>query len=67
LLSAPVRRLFGCFLNDYDARGIHRVQFSPKMFSYGRNKFAEKIPNNLGFAGFRLAFSLLYQEIGQRK
>lgn len=45
-------------INVYDAQGIHKVEFSPKMFSYGRNKFADKIPNDLGFAGFRLAFPL---------
>jgi glucan biosynthesis protein len=28
------------------------------MFSYGKNKFADKIPDNLGFAGFRLAYPL---------
>lgn len=46
------------YINVYDAQGIHKVQFSPKMFSHGRNKFADKVPNNLGFAGFRIAFPL---------
>lgn len=45
-------------INVYDAQGIHKVPFSPKMFSYGRNKFADKVPNDLGFAGFRIAFPL---------
>jgi glucans biosynthesis protein len=45
-------------INVYDAQGIHKVQFSPSMFSYGRNKFADKVPNDLGFAGFRIAFPL---------
>jgi glucan biosynthesis protein len=36
-----------------------QMQFSPKMFSYGRNKFAEKIPNNLGFAQFSFGFSIV--------
>ena len=45
-------------INVYDADGIHKVQFSPKMFSYGRNKFADKVPKDLGFAGFRIAFPL---------
>jgi glucans biosynthesis protein len=34
------------------------VPFSPKLFTYGRNTFAEKIPADLGFAGFRVAYPL---------
>jgi glucans biosynthesis protein len=30
------------------------VPFSPSMFDYGRNDFASKVPQNLGFAGFRV-------------
>jgi periplasmic glucans biosynthesis protein len=45
-------------INTLDAQGIHKVDFSPKLFSYGRNKFADKIPADLGFAGFRLAYPL---------
>jgi len=43
-------------LNVLDATGIHNVAFSPKLFNYGSNKFADKIPADLGFAGFRLAY-----------
>jgi glucans biosynthesis protein len=43
-------------INTLDAQGIHKVPFSPKLFAYGKNKFAEKIPADLGFAGFRLAY-----------
>jgi glucans biosynthesis protein len=45
-------------INSYDAQGIHKVAFSPKLFTYGRNKIAEKMPGDLGFAGFRLAYPL---------
>jgi glucans biosynthesis protein len=45
-------------INTYDAQGIRKVTFSPKLFTYGRNKFAEKMPADLGFAGFRLAYPL---------
>jgi periplasmic glucans biosynthesis protein len=45
-------------INTHDAQGIRKVDFSPKLFTYGRNKFAEKIPADLGFAGFRLAYPL---------
>jgi glucans biosynthesis protein len=30
------------------------VRFTPNMFDYGRNDFASKVPQDLGFAGFRL-------------
>jgi periplasmic glucans biosynthesis protein len=45
-------------INTFDRRGIRKVAFSPKQFSYGRNKFADKIPADLGFAGFRIAYPL---------
>jgi glucans biosynthesis protein len=30
------------------------VAFSPNLFDYGRNDFASRVPQNLGFAGFRI-------------
>ena len=45
-------------INIIDAQGIEELAFSPKLFSYGRNKFTDKIPADLGFAGFRLAYPL---------
>ena len=45
-------------INTYDSEGIRKVPFSPKLFTYGRNKFADKIPPDLGFAGFRIAYPL---------
>lgn len=45
-------------INTYDTQGIRRVPFSPKLFTYGKNKFADKVPADLGFAGFRLAYPL---------
>ncbi|MEX0805117.1 MAG: glucan biosynthesis protein G [Candidatus Binatia bacterium] len=45
-------------IHTVDAQGIGKVPFSPKQFSYGRNKFADKIPADLGFAGFRIAYPL---------
>ncbi len=35
---------------------VRPLPFSPSMFTYGRNKFSDKIPVDLGFAGFRLAY-----------
>ena len=45
-------------INTYDAQGIRKIAFSPKLFTYGRNKFTDKMPADLGFAGFRLAYPL---------
>jgi glucans biosynthesis protein len=46
-------------IHTFDARQVRKVGFSPKMFTYGRNKFAEKIPGALGFAGLRLTYPLV--------
>src|ERR1051325_1421674 len=43
-------------INVLNANGVEKVAYSPKMFTYGKNKFADKIPRDLGFAGFRLAY-----------
>ena len=32
----------------------HPVEFSPSQFDYGKNDFASKVPQDLGFAGFRV-------------
>jgi glucans biosynthesis protein len=45
-------------VNEIDAKGVHEVEFSPDLFDYGRNEFASRIPQNLGFAGFRLHYPL---------
>ncbi|HTM09066.1 MAG TPA: glucan biosynthesis protein G [Verrucomicrobiae bacterium] len=47
---------YGVPINVIDRNGVQRVPFSTKMFNYGRNKFTDKIPGDLGFAGFRLAY-----------
>jgi glucans biosynthesis protein len=52
----------GVIINTYDARQTRKIAFSPKMFTYGRNKFADKIPSDLGFAGFRLTYPLLRKD-----
>ncbi len=38
--------------------GIHPVPFSPSQFDYGKNTFASKIPQDLGFAGFRVHYPI---------
>jgi len=41
-------------VNVVDATGVHPVPFSPDQFDYGKNDFASKVPQDLGFAGFRV-------------
>jgi glucans biosynthesis protein len=41
-------------LNVVDDQGVRPIQFSPNDFDYGRNEFASRVPQNLGFAGFRV-------------
>lgn len=43
-------------VNTIDASGVHTAAFSPQLFHYGRNRFAAKIPADLGFAGFRFSY-----------
>ena len=39
-----------------DKGSVHSVPYSTEQFSFGRNKFADKVPRDLGFAGFRIAY-----------
>ena len=39
-------------MNTFDSQGIRKVAFSPKQFTYGRNKFADKILPNSDSPGF---------------
>jgi len=41
-------------LNAVGDKGVERIAFSPSDFDYGRNEFASRVPQNLGFAGFRV-------------
>jgi glucans biosynthesis protein len=34
--------------------GVKPLSFSPNEFDYGRNDFASRVPQNLGYAGFRV-------------
>jgi len=45
-------------INVVDAEGQRQVDFSPSSFDYGKNKFASRIPQDLGFAGFRLHYPI---------
>jgi len=41
-------------VNVIDADGVHPVEFSPSQFDYGKNEFASRVPQTLGYAGFRV-------------
>jgi glucans biosynthesis protein len=45
-------------IHEVDASGVHRIPFSPERFDYGVNEFASRVPQDLGYAGFRLHFPL---------
>lgn len=41
-------------VNLVDNKGVHPLTFSPSQFDYGKNDFASKVPQDLGYAGFRI-------------
>ena len=43
-------------INVVDEQGARPVAFSPSLFDYGHNDFASRVPQDLGFAGFRLHY-----------
>ena len=45
-------------INVIDENGVQEVAFSPSVFDYGKNDFASQVPQDLGFAGFRLHFPI---------
>ena len=45
-------------LNTIEGGAVKRIKFNADLFTYGRNKFADKIPANLGFAGVRITYPL---------
>jgi periplasmic glucans biosynthesis protein len=45
-------------MNVIDQKAVHPVPFSPSQFDYGSNTFASQIPQNLGYAGFRVHYPL---------
>jgi glucans biosynthesis protein len=50
-------------INIIDAAGVHQVQYSTTYFDYGHNKFVDKIPADLGFAGFKLTYPLHTKDV----
>jgi glucans biosynthesis protein len=41
-------------MNLVDAKGVRPIRFSPNQYDYGKNDFASKVPQDLGYAGFRV-------------
>ena len=41
-------------INVVEDDGVHSLNFSPSDFDYGQNDFASKVPQTLGYAGFRV-------------
>jgi glucans biosynthesis protein len=45
-------------IHEVDASGVHPIPFSPERFDYADNEFASRVPQDLGYAGFRLHYPL---------
>jgi periplasmic glucans biosynthesis protein len=45
-------------LNEVDSNGVRPIPFSPGLFDYGKNDIASRVPQDLGFAGFRLHYPI---------
>lgn len=41
-------------INIVEQNVPHRLDFDTESFTYGRNTFAEELPSNMGYAGFRV-------------
>ncbi|HKB92511.1 MAG TPA: glucan biosynthesis protein G [Opitutaceae bacterium] len=45
-------------VNYLDGKNPVPIPFDPKLFSYGRNEISKRIPDTMGFAGFRIHYPL---------
>ncbi len=45
-------------VHTVEGDGVHDVTFSPSQFDYGRNDFGSRVPQDLGYAGFRIHYAL---------
>ncbi len=45
-------------INVVQSDGVKQLQFSPELFNYGVAGIGDKLPKDLGFAGFRLHYPL---------
>ncbi len=49
-------------IHEIDAQGTRPVPFSPSLFDYGDSGIGSQVPQNLGFAGFRVHHPLKRQD-----
>lgn len=45
-------------LHEVDASGVRPIPFYPGLFDYGKNDIGSRVPQDLGFAGFRLHYPI---------
>jgi glucans biosynthesis protein len=45
-------------INVVEGDGVRPVQFSPSQFDYGKNEFNSRVPQDLGYAGFRVHYPI---------
>lgn len=45
-------------INVIDSGDVKPVQFSPSLFHYGMDQFEDRVPKDLGFAGFRVHYPI---------
>jgi glucans biosynthesis protein len=45
-------------INVVDGKATRPVAFSPSFFDYGKNDFASRVPQTLGYAGFRVHYPI---------
>ncbi len=45
-------------INEIDASGVRAIPFSPSNFNYGKNEFASRVPQDLGYGGFRIHYPI---------
>jgi glucans biosynthesis protein len=45
-------------MNVVDQKGVRPFRFSPSKFDYGKNEFASKVPQDLGYAGLRVHYPI---------
>lgn len=45
-------------INIIDRGGVHRLPFSTAFFDYGKNRFPQPIPPDIGYAGFRIHYPI---------
>ena len=49
-------------INVVDAKGIQALEYSPSQFDYGKSDFASRVPQDLGYAGFRVPHTYADQD-----